>query len=47
MSTKYINAVVGIWSCDDGVYILRKHPGLEWLTPEERDLELEDEGGNE
>ncbi len=37
-----IQAIVGIWKCEDGVYILRKHPGLEWLSAEERDLALEE-----
>lgn len=35
-----IAAVVGIWEyAENGrIYILRKHPGLEWLTSEERNL---------
>ncbi len=40
--TSQIKAVVGIWNCEDGVYILRKHPGLEWLSAEERDLASEE-----
>ena len=32
--------IVGIWESDKSswVYILRKHPGLDILTPEEREL---------
>ena len=44
-----IHAIVGIWEyeANKNVYMLRKHPGLEWLTPEERNLredDLEEEG---
>lgn len=39
-----IKAIVGIWEykgegSTHNIYILRKHPGLEWLTPEERNLQ--------
>ncbi|KAH9946556.1 hypothetical protein B0H21DRAFT_779031 [Amylocystis lapponica] len=33
--------VVGIWSHEDNVYILRKHPGLDWLSVEEKGLEAD------
>ena len=40
-----IHAIVGIWEYEvsKNVYILRKHPGLEWLTPEERNIREEEE----
>ena len=39
-----VSAIVGIWQREDSrnVYILRKHPGLDWLSPEERSLREED-----
>lgn len=45
----YIAAIVGIWEyAENGtIYMLRKHPGLEWLTPEERDTPEDGEDGRE
>ncbi|KDQ49046.1 hypothetical protein JAAARDRAFT_143997 [Jaapia argillacea MUCL 33604] len=30
-----IKSLIGIWAYNDWVYALRKHPGLDWLTPAE------------
>ena len=35
MAVSGIHSVVGIWSGQKNVYILRKHPGLSLLSPEE------------
>ena len=44
LSLQNIYAIVGIWQMEgrQQVYILRKHPALEWLTPEERNIREED-----
>lgn len=46
MNVSNIHALIGIWEYNKKVYILRKHPGLEWLTPEECGAE-EEEGDGE
>lgn len=46
----HINAVVAKWEPNDlnnKVYILRKHPALDWLTPEERGIERNSNSGTE
>jgi hypothetical protein len=42
-----IISLVGIWAGNESVYILRKHPGLTMLTPEECGIEDSDGGEGE
>ena len=39
-----IHSLVGIWFYESRVYILRKHPGLNLLSEEESEKEIEDTG---
>ena len=43
LSTASIHSLVGIWSYESKVYILRKHPGLAFLSDEEVGKESGDE----
>ena len=47
LSASAIHSIVGIWSYDSRVYILRKHPGLDLLSEEESGSEQEKIGGEE
>ncbi|KAH9948377.1 hypothetical protein B0H21DRAFT_805853 [Amylocystis lapponica] len=38
--------IVGIWNHGDSAYVLRKHPGLDWLNSEERGVESDSEDEN-
>lgn len=42
-----IISLVGIWVGKDSVWILRKHPGLAMLTPEECAIEVSEDGEGE
>jgi len=42
-----IISLVGIWGGNNSVWILRKHPGLAMLTPEECGIEDSDGGEGE
>ncbi len=42
-----IISLVGIWGGNNSVWILRKHPGLAMLTPEECGIEESDGGEGE
>jgi hypothetical protein len=35
-----ITDIIGIWSYHNRVYPLRKHPGLDWLTNDEKGVEM-------
>ena len=42
-----IISLVGIWARKKSVWILRKHPGLAMLTPEECAIEVSEDGKGE
>ena len=42
LETSAIVSLIGIWTYNDHVHILRKHPGLTLLTPEECGINSED-----
>jgi hypothetical protein len=42
LETSAIVGLVGIWTYNDHVHILRRHPGLTLLTPDECGIESED-----
>ena len=47
LDAKDIISLVGIWVGKKSVWILRKHPGLAMLTPEECGIEDSDGGEDE
>jgi hypothetical protein len=47
LSASALRDKIGIWTWNENVHILRKHPALDYLKPEERGAEEEGEGEEE
>lgn len=45
LSVSDIHALIGIWRVPNSkrVYVLQKHPGLEMISPEKAEAEIDDE----
>jgi hypothetical protein len=41
LNVSCIMDIIGVWCCDNRVYPLRKHPGLDWMHEGERGIGLE------
>ncbi|KIL54871.1 hypothetical protein M378DRAFT_91772 [Amanita muscaria Koide BX008] len=44
LDTTQIVDLIGIWAYNNNVYPLRKHPGSDWISPEEKGIEIDGDG---